>query len=641
MKSFFRFFVCAGIAALLSPFVCAQAQEDAVDHLFLEAREAFRAGNRAALEALADPLSGHVLAPWVNYYRLRQGLEKRDETTVLAFIERENGSYLSGRLRADWLAVLAKRANWRRLSEHYQQLAAPDQDARCLFLLARVALKENAARRQAEALWTTLPETPEGCQALFARLGVEVSDDLYWQRARLLVEQGKMEAVRRVLQFLPNAQQPDKKQFEQISKQPALWLARLKAEDFKRGRSWREIAALAIARLAQSDPLAARSRLDAWQTHLGPQAAAWCWGQIALSGARRHMPEALSWFSRSSPDVRSKDVAEWHVRAALRARNWYAVLASVRVLPKELQEQPAWIYWQARAHKEVGHFALAHEQFQQLRGQANFYGNLADEELKQPIRIPPPAEPPSDAEMRAARAHPGLLRALALLRLDLRIEGVREWNWVIRDMDDRQLLAAAHFAYERQAYDRAINTAERTREQHDYSLRFLAPFASQVRSAAQEQALDDAWVYGLMRQESRFIVQAKSSAGASGLMQLMPATAKWVARKIGLKDYDHKRVNDTEINLLLGTAYMRMVLESLHQHPVLASAAYNAGPSRARAWSANTPLEGAIYAETIPFTETRDYVKKVMSNAVYYSILFTGKPASLRERLGEVPARGG
>ncbi|MDR0736482.1 MAG: lytic transglycosylase domain-containing protein [Zoogloeaceae bacterium] len=639
MKSFFRVFVCAALAVLLSPLVC--AQEEAGDRLFLEAREAFRVGNRPALEALIEPLSGHVLAPWLDYYRLRQGLEKQDEAAVLAFVERENGSYLGERLRIDWLGVLAKRADWRRLRAHYHKLIAPDQDARCLFLQARMAQKEAAAQSEAEALWTTLLDVPEGCQGLFARLGVEVSDDLYWQRARLLMERGRMEAVRRVLQFLPNTQQPDKKQFEQISKKPALWLSRLKAEDFGRGRSQREIAALVIARLAQSDPLAARSRLETWQARLGPRAAAWCWGQIALSGARRHMPEALAWFSRSSPDVRSRDVAEWHVRAALRAKNWYAVLAGIRAMPRELQEQPVWIYWQARAHKEVGHFALAYEQFQPLRGQANFYGNLADEELGQPIRIPPSAEPPSEAEMRAARAHPGLLRALTLLRLDLRTEGVREWNWAIRDMEDRQLLAAAHFAYERQFYDRAISAAERTREQHDYSLRFLAPFAREVRSAAREQSLDDAWVYGLMRQESRFILQAKSSSGASGLMQLMPATAKWVARQIGMKDYDRKRVNDTEVNLLLGTAYMRMVLESLHQHPVLASAAYNAGPGRARAWSADKPLEGAIYTETIPFNETRDYVKKVMSNAVYYSILFTGKSASLRERLGEVPARGG
>ena len=161
-----------------------------------------------------------------------------------------------------------------------------------------------------------------------------------------------------------------------------------------------------------------------------------------------------------------------------------------------------------------------------------------------------------------------------------------------------------------------------------------------MRPAAKKQALDDAWVYGLMRQESRFITNAKSTVGASGLMQLMPATARWVAKKIGLKDYHHGQVNNTEVNLLLGTTYMRMVLESLDNHPVLASAAYNAGPGRARKWQDVKPLEGAIYAESIPFSETRDYVKKVMSNAVYYSAQFNGQPDSLKARLGTVGARG-
>ena len=175
-------------------------------------------------------------------------------------------------------------------------------------------------------------------------------------------------------------------------------------------------------------------------------------------------------------------------------------------------------------------------------------------------------------------------------------------------------------------YDRAIAAADRTRAEHDYSLRYLSPYSDQVRPAAKSQSLDDAWVYGLMRQESRFVTNAKSSAGASGLMQLMPATAKWVARKIGLKDFHQGQVNDTETNLLLGTTYMRMVMESLDNHPVLASAAYNAGTGRARKWRADRPLEGAIYAETIPFNETRDYVKKVMSNSVYYScLLYTSR----------------
>jgi soluble lytic murein transglycosylase len=233
-----------------------------------------------------------------------------------------------------------------------------------------------------------------------------------------------------------------------------------------------------------------------------------------------------------------------------------------------------------------------------------------------------------------------LQRSLALFRVDMRVEGVREWVWSLRGMDDRALLAAAEVAQRNEVWDRAINTADRTLTQHNFSLRYIAPFSDRVRPKADELALDNGWVYGLMRQESRFIMNAKSSVGAKGLMQLMPATAKWVAKKINLSNFHPARVTEMDTNVTLGTNYMKMVLESLDNHPVLASAAYNAGPGRARKWRAERPLEGAIYAETIPFSETRDYVKKVMSNAVYYNTLFEGKPQSLKGALGVVRARG-
>jgi len=163
-----------------------------------------------------------------------------------------------------------------------------------------------------------------------------------------------------------------------------------------------------------------------------------------------------------------------------------------------------------------------------------------------------------------------------------------------------------------------------------------------VDPKARELALDTGWIYGLIRQESRFVMSAKSGVGAKGLMQVMPATASWVAKKIGLSGYHTGQMMDTETNVTLGTNYLKMVLDNLDNHPVLACAAYNAGPGRAQKWRAEKPIEGAIYAETIPFTETRDYVKKVMSNTVYYAALFQDRPQSLKARLGVVqPRRAG
>jgi soluble lytic murein transglycosylase len=231
-----------------------------------------------------------------------------------------------------------------------------------------------------------------------------------------------------------------------------------------------------------------------------------------------------------------------------------------------------------------------------------------------------------------------MARALALYRLDLRTEAVREWLFGLRGMDDQELLAAAELAQRNAVYDRAINTADRTQHKHNYKVRFLAPFREVFTEQARSYRLEEAWVLGLVRQESRFIVNAKSSAGAQGLMQLMPATARWMAKRIGMRDYNAARVADVPVNVALGAGYLRQVLDELG-HPVLASAAYNAGPGRARRWRDAQPLEGAIYAETIPFNETRDYVKKVMANTMYYAQLIGGKLVPLKDRLGQIPAR--
>jgi soluble lytic murein transglycosylase len=180
-------------------------------------------------------------------------------------------------------------------------------------------------------------------------------------------------------------------------------------------------------------------------------------------------------------------------------------------------------------------------------------------------------------------------------------------------------------------------TADRTQARHNFELRYPAPYRKVFSAYAKEQALDEYWLLGLVRQESRFIADAKSWAGARGLMQLMPRTARWTARKIGMKKFHLRDVTDVETNVTLGTSYLKMVLDSLG-HPVLASAGYNAGPGRARRWRDTKPLEGAIYVETIPFDETRDYVKKVMANAVFYALL-DGKRASLKQRLGTMTSK--
>ena len=265
---------------------------------------------------------------------------------------------------------------------------------------------------------------------------------------------------------------------------------------------------------------------------------------------------------------------------------------------------------------------------------------LATEELGEQASIPRPFYVPTEDEVDAARRNAELARALELFRLGLRTEATREWMFAVRGMEDRELLAAAELARRAEVYDRAIGTAGRTEQLHDYRMRYLAPYRDVFGASAGAYDLEEAWVLGLVRQESRFIVDARSGAGAAGLMQLLPDTARWVAQKIGYRGYSAKRVTDVETNITLGTRYLQYVLDG-SGHPVLASAAYNAGPNRARRWMRRPPLEGAIFVESIPFDETRDYVKRVMANTVHYAVLYGGEQRAAQGAPGHDPGRAG
>ena len=209
-------------------------------------------------------------------------------------------------------------------------------------------------------------------------------------------------------------------------------------------------------------------------------------------------------------------------------------------------------------------------------------------------------------------------------------------------MTDRQLLAAAEFARQSDVLDRMVNTSDRTKIEVDFTQRFPSPHREIMTTNTSALGLDMAWVYGVIRQESRFVKTARSHVGASGLMQLMPATARYVAKKVGVTGFTADQVNDVDTNIMLGTNYLSMVLNDLDGSLPMATAAYNAGPGRPRSWRATLPgsVEGAIFAESIPFNETRGYVKNVLSNATYYAALFDGRPQSLKARLGSVAPKG-
>jgi len=606
------------------------------------ARDAYRAGEPVRLAKIAETLRGHEFAPWVEYWQLRLKLDGNSADGIKEFLDREEGSYLAERLRAEWLRWLGKQQDWQTFQHEYPSLVQPDTEIVCYGLQARLnGQRDTSALDEARPLWFSASELPEACSPLMDRLVADgrLGVDDIWGRVRRLADARRPAAARAVMRDLPAGQVPEARALDMVFDNPARYLARLPA-NFAAKRTGRELALLAVQLMARSDPRPTALQWQKIEKQFSDAERGFAWAQLGWQAALRHMPEALDWYALAGDAPLTEEQSAWRARAALRAQDWPRLVQAIAAMPPGQAAQPTWTYWLGRALAAQGKGEEAARLYARISGQPSFYGNLADDELGRPIAPPAKASPPTAEEMLRVETNPGLHRAMAVMRTDLRAEGVREWVWNLRGMDDRQLLAAAELARRNDLFDRAIGAAERTLVEHDYSLRFLAPFRDQVEPKAKEVDLDPGWVYGLMRQESRFVMDARSAVGAKGLMQLMPTTARWVARKIGLADYHPGRVTETDTNVTLGTRYLKMVLDELDNDPVLASAAYNAGPGRARRWRADRPLEAAIYAETIPLNETRDYVKKVMSNAVYYAALFEDKPQSLKSRLKTINGRG-
>ncbi|MBL8481534.1 MAG: lytic transglycosylase domain-containing protein [Rhodocyclaceae bacterium] len=606
------------------------------DQTFLAVRDAFAAGDRARFQRLAERYADPDLSAYVEYWRLRMNLEDTSIDAVETFLALNDGSLVAERMRVDLLKRYGRRGEWGPFVEQYAQLGQPDQELQCYKLQARIAADDKTAFNDAARLWLDLADVPVGCRAVLDALITEgrVHADDVWARMRRLAETKRYAGVRATATWLPENQQPDPKQLDLALGKPERFLNGLKPA-FAASRRERELSILALATLARSDVEDATARFERLSDRYSAAERAYLYAQFGWYGAQAHLTNASKWYKAGGYPEMSTEQWQWRARAALRALDWRMVRDTIEHMPDELKTKPDWTYWYGRSLQVQGKAVEAQEIFERLCGLADFYGNLACDELARPITLPPRAAQPTAKELDEVANDVGVARALAFFRVDLRTEAVREWNWAMRGRSDRFLLAAAEYARRKEIYDRAISAADRTQTEHDYSLRFLAPFRERVEPKARERGLDNAWVYGLMRQESRFIGVARSSAGAQGLMQVMPATAKYVAKKIGM-DYQPGAITDLDTNVVLGTSYLRMVLDSLDDQPVLASAAYNAGPGRARRWRDTKPLEGAIYAETIPLSETRDYVKKVMSNAVYYSVLFGTTAPTLKERLGVV-----
>ena len=587
------------------------------DRTFIELREAAKRNDVARAQTLAASLFNYPYDDYVAYFRIKPQLfdsagsaraDSNADSQVMSFLNQYQGTALADRMRNDWLLVLGKRKDWARFDLEYPKFVLDDDtQVKCYALQSKLAQGENPSKVGIDARAILLDPR------YFGQACQELVPDLVSAGG---MTQSEAKAIGRAASEMG---------FDTMSR-------RIGGDD--------PIAD--IVKAAKVDP--ARAYRDFLQnaSRYSRENQALAWGVIGQFLAKKLDPNADDAYRLQQElgfnELLSVEGQEWKVRAGLRAKDWTLVKNAIEGMkPVVRGKDPAWTYWYARALKVDGQNEKARESLEFIADQYNFYGQLAREDLGKSNQIPARTKV-SEAEIEAMSNRKGFIRGERLYNMNLRFEGNREWNWELRNMGDKQLLASAEYAKRIGLYDRVVNTADRTKQEHDFSLRYPTPYRDELSPIAKQIDLNLAWAYGLIRQESRFIMNASSSVGASGLMQVMPNTAKYVAKKIGMTSYTNDKLTDTNTNLTLGSNYLNMVLVDLDGSWVLASAAYNAGPSRSKSWreKLTSPTEGAIFAETIPFNETRTYVKNVLANATYYSSVMHGQSQSLKQRLGVI-----
>ena len=642
------------ILALLAISLSSQAFALSDEALFQHARAAYAAKNEMVLAEDASQLKDqqYHLAPYADYWKMLLKLEQnqaRDEE-VQNFLAQYVDMPFTDRVRGEWLKKLGKEENWAPFFDEYALFKREDVAVQCYAMQGHQLLDDAYITAQAKALWLSNLELPSSCNPLFDRLqqADKLTNDDIWARVRLALQAGKLGVAKSVVARLQGFEPDNFKLLDRAYQSPQLFLEK-KIVSFKT-RFGAEANLYALDRLARNQIETAISTYQKVQNMLEPDNRAFGWGRVAYHAARSHHPQAVSYYYLADGAQLDEEQLAWKVRAALRDEDWQTVLDAVNAMQPKQLEGGAWRYWKARAIKVVEaknpeKNAEAGEILSKLSTERHFYGWLALDEMGSVVSNPNIDFAPTDAEVSAIANLSGIKRALELQRLDMRMEAKAEWAWATRGFADQELLAAAEYAQRKKWYDVAISTADNTKVTHNFNLRYPTPYRELFRTSTRNERLDEAWAYGITRQESRFMHYAKSGVGASGLMQLMPATAKWVAQRKGLTRYSNSMIHDLTTNIEFGTYYLRYALDLMGGNAVMATAGYNAGPSRAKQWQATKPLEAAIFIESIPFGETRSYVQKVMANAQMYAPRLvekngTVKIQTLTDRLGTVPGTG-
>jgi len=620
----------------------------AADEQFNDALQAANAGNIGLLQQFQTSMQNDVLGYYPEYWSLNVNLAIQPASNIVNFAQRYPQSAMAEKLAADYVEEKVKQADFATAQPVLQYVTNADQAESCAVAQVRAKSGDSLVFAEYKDVWLNTNSQPEPCMGLGRMM---LSSPLMTEQDRQQRLWGQLRAGQSG-QALATAQtlgmSLSLSQFNQIQANPLnyLWSAP------KASATDHAYLVFALGRLADSDLNTAISSVQRAAQGTPVQVQKALYRVVGYIGGTTVMKnnfnrEVLDYLDASYGLPFSAEEAEIYARQSIRFSGWESLIRAIDAMSVSQKQEDRWQYWLARASEQrgdAGSKRTAQEIFKRLAHGDDYHNLLAKDHLGQSYNNIPNNVQPSNSDIQRLNQDIHFSRAFALRRVNAPDNYInREWNWAVRQAylkhDDGLLLAAAKRATDMGWYDRAIYAADRTENKHNYAYRYAMPHQSYVVSHSRNAGIDPAWAYGLMRQESRFVSHARSHVGAGGLMQIMPDTAKLVARQMG-EAYNPAALTDMNTNIRYGTFYLSMIQSQLSNSPVLATAGYNAGPNRARRWQPDVqPIAADQYTETIPLIETRDYVKHVMTNATHYGVLLGQGAQSIEKRMNIIPLK--
>ncbi|MFI8740336.1 transglycosylase SLT domain-containing protein [Stutzerimonas zhaodongensis] len=589
--------------------------------LYDEAKRALAKGDSGPYRRHASALRDYPLEPYLAYDDLTARLKTASNDEVEKFLAEHGDLPQASWMKLRWLRRLAARGDWRPFVAHYDpKMNFTELD--CLYgQYQLISGQKEQGYATAEKLWLVGKSQHNACDALFERWedAGQLTEALRWKRAKLAVENGDYGLAKFLVKSLPTLKTQgelllDVAQKPQLLSQP---------ERFSPAtETMGDVVSIGLRRLARANPEQALGLLDSYARRMSFSAEekVSIARQIGLTLAKRFDPRALKVMAEYDPELRDDTVSEWRARLLLRLGRWDDVYALTQRFPEELANTNRWRYWKARSlelAKPKDERAV--QLYQPVAGERDFYGFLSADRIQAPYKLNHQPLALDPKLIQKVRNTAGIRRAMEFHARGQIVDGRREWYHVSRLFSRDELVAQARLAYEMEWYFPAIRTISQAKYWDDLDIRFPMAHRSSLVNAAKAREIHPSWVFAITRQESAFMADARSHVGATGLMQLMPATAKETAKRFGIPLSSPQQVLNPNVNIQLGAAYLSQIYGQFNGNRVLASAAYNAGPGRVRQWLKNADhLPFDVWVENIPFDETRQYVQNVLTYSVIY-----------------------